>query len=802
MEALLFKTNHRTTNFSKEENKKTKRDENLKRTKTARELHVQNNRKIPENLELTNDSINLSKSISSKTKVATKRKQTQNKPKKPCRAELLKEWRVQKIKDKTLAEKKKKTPWRIAIHVEHKADQSDKENINRSTKGTKKTFNEKVAQRPQRVLREQNSNITKQTKADFKPLQKQSYADWKKTQEPVRKTQRNKPNTKTEVVQENSRPVTRSMRSKGDNVVDKNIKKASKNNKTEKQNEKIVATSTKDLSDTQPENIDNSSKDKITENVNDSPKQEVEENIFSILPTHIEEVDEIDSDIPTIIEVEPLVTVKTEFQPPEIFNNFQFNRKDVIEAIEDFIPTHSNPTEAELFNTEIPEIECEGKETKSSTSSIDSTTLELVAKTPVSLFKKEQGIRRKTPSSTPKRLSMSAKRASLTPNPMNFLHKNEDPIATRTETPKSRRSLVMQDDPTPQQVSEPEESASVKHFTNLVAKEESKFRTSIDRWEKILEEKTTPEQHHGNILAAIGQAQLFMRKRFNQFKELIELHKDKSAEKAAHASDLDGFWEMIYYQVEDVHKRFENLDALEKNGWVNEEEEKAKKTVKKIVKKTVKPKIETKAKTGGSKKSEFAKFRQQMMAKKKAEMQNAQEDVVEIVTNDNKVIIETNDTSNTVEPQKAEPIAKVGSPPMQGNESTEEILKPLRRSTRKTPSKYSTMNLQCKSNKKPEDVACNLFESNETEENKENEAPDNENDFTKYLSQTVVGGHPVQRDLLTSFDTPVRKNDKTLSLSDDLMVFASPLPNSSNSLTSTQKSTEVHSKTDEDLLLL
>ena len=30
---------------------------------------------------------------------------------------------------------------------------------------------------------------------------------------------------------------------------------------------------------------------------------------------------------------------------------------------------------------------------------------------------------------------------------------------------------------------------------------------------------------HGNILAAIGQAQLFRRKRFNQFKELIELHK-------------------------------------------------------------------------------------------------------------------------------------------------------------------------------------------------------------------------------------------------------------------------------------
>jgi len=54
MEALLFKTNHRTTNFMKEENRKTKREDNIKRTKHARGKHVQDKRKISENLELTN----------------------------------------------------------------------------------------------------------------------------------------------------------------------------------------------------------------------------------------------------------------------------------------------------------------------------------------------------------------------------------------------------------------------------------------------------------------------------------------------------------------------------------------------------------------------------------------------------------------------------------------------------------------------------------------------------------------------------------------------------------------------------
>merc|ERR1712176_846579 len=78
--------------------------------------------------------------------------------------------------------------------------------------------------------------------------------------------------------------------------------------------------------------------------------------------------------------------------------------------------------------------------------------------------------------------------------------------------------------------------------------------------------------------------------------------------------------------------------------------------------------------------------------------------------------------------------------------------------------------------KKPEDIACKLFEN---EESKANENENNEMDFTMYLSKTIAPGHPVQRDLLTSFNTPQHEKENKNKLpsvtSDDLMVFASPI---------------------------
>ena len=82
-----------------------------------------------------------------------------------------------------------------------------------------------------------------------------------------------------------------------------------------------------------------------------------------------------------------------------------------------------------------------------------------------------------------------------------------------------------------------------------------------------MDDESAPDHVQGQILSAIGQANLFQNKRFKQFKELIELHKDKNAEKKATEADLSGFWEMIYYQVEDVHKRFSQLEELKSKNW-------------------------------------------------------------------------------------------------------------------------------------------------------------------------------------------------------------------------------------------
>lgn len=217
--------------------------------------------------------------------------------------------------------------------------------------------------------------------------------------------------------------------------------------------------------------------------------------------------------------------------------------------------------------------------------------------TPVSKFRGREGI------STPSSLN---RRNSSSPHPHNFLHKLEDPLVQRIDSPVRRQLLPPNE----------QDLKTAKHFTLIVEKEDRKFKTSCERWNKVLEENTAPEAYHGLILSAIGQANLFQNKRFKQFKELIELHKDKFAEKKATVEDLDGFWEMISIQVDDVHKRFEQLEKLSSLNWVEEgcepKVEKKKVKVKEVTKKTSKPVVSSK----------FKLFRQQMMAKKQSNDQD------------------------------------------------------------------------------------------------------------------------------------------------------------------------------------
>ena len=48
---------------------------------------------------------------------------------------------------------------------------------------------------------------------------------------------------------------------------------------------------------------------------------------------------------------------------------------------------------------------------------------------------------------------------------------------------------------------------------------------------------------------AVGQARLLMKERFNQFSGLVDDCELGRGEKITTCTDLQGFWDMVYYQV-------------------------------------------------------------------------------------------------------------------------------------------------------------------------------------------------------------------------------------------------------------
>ncbi|KAH0513606.1 Disks large-associated protein 5 [Microtus ochrogaster] len=85
------------------------------------------------------------------------------------------------------------------------------------------------------------------------------------------------------------------------------------------------------------------------------------------------------------------------------------------------------------------------------------------------------------------------------------------------------------------------------------------------------------------IRTTVGQTRLLIMERFKQFEGLIDNCEYKRGEKETTCSDLDGFWDMVNFQVEDVNQKFNNLIKLEEAGWKNNNNPSKKVLRKKIV---------------------------------------------------------------------------------------------------------------------------------------------------------------------------------------------------------------------------
>ncbi|XP_071971827.1 disks large-associated protein 5 isoform X2 [Engystomops pustulosus] len=114
---------------------------------------------------------------------------------------------------------------------------------------------------------------------------------------------------------------------------------------------------------------------------------------------------------------------------------------------------------------------------------------------------------------------------------------------------------------------QPEEPThDVPYFRDILKSEIQKLTLLCADWDKRIE-MDIPEDAKDLIRTTVGQTRLLMTERFKQFEGLVDNCEFKRGEKETTCTDLEGFWDMIYFQIEDVGKKFVNLGKLEENSW-------------------------------------------------------------------------------------------------------------------------------------------------------------------------------------------------------------------------------------------
>ncbi|XP_041033453.1 disks large-associated protein 5 [Carcharodon carcharias] len=164
----------------------------------------------------------------------------------------------------------------------------------------------------------------------------------------------------------------------------------------------------------------------------------------------------------------------------------------------------------------------------------------------------------------------------------------------------------------------------VAYFRGIVMSETESLSGLCQQWEGWANTAEIPDGVKDLVRTTVGQARLLVAERFKQFNGLVDNCEFKTSEKEVTCTDLEGFWDMVYFQVEDVNKKFEHLKKLQENNW--EEQNELLSLPKKVVKKKVAIPKSTEglvikaSKTPVAPKSSLAALKASMKAKLKQEM--------------------------------------------------------------------------------------------------------------------------------------------------------------------------------------
>ncbi|XP_044267048.1 guanylate kinase-associated protein mars isoform X2 [Tribolium madens] len=109
--------------------------------------------------------------------------------------------------------------------------------------------------------------------------------------------------------------------------------------------------------------------------------------------------------------------------------------------------------------------------------------------------------------------------------------------------------------------------AGAAYFTWLLDSQIARLKDLCDQWTTYKAATNPPEEAVSMIDVAIGQTNLLITKKFEQFRGLINKCQSDCKEARVTCEDLHGFWDMMHLQIDNLDKRYANLDNLKANNW-------------------------------------------------------------------------------------------------------------------------------------------------------------------------------------------------------------------------------------------
>ncbi|XP_022652431.1 calponin homology domain-containing protein DDB_G0272472-like [Varroa destructor] len=113
-----------------------------------------------------------------------------------------------------------------------------------------------------------------------------------------------------------------------------------------------------------------------------------------------------------------------------------------------------------------------------------------------------------------------------------------------------------------------DEAMAGREFLTKLDDAEDRIRKRVQITEEYLKE-THSEEVHGRLRAAIGKGNLLIAQKCKQFRGLCEknLGEPVEGEFPTTRGDLEGFWDMILIQIDQVLGTFTEIEAMRANGW-------------------------------------------------------------------------------------------------------------------------------------------------------------------------------------------------------------------------------------------